>query len=409
MKKKLLTITITIATLLLAGVAIFTAVRIYQLRNQPISPANPSSKPAAFVADASTFICKRGTADEFKVRVSGDENTNCSGTSTGNYYEQCLAGTTSKFDLSTYSVKYKVDLVIDPNNPPDERETLKTSVKVKVTTNWCSEPCGQDLNSDPNKTGALAGGCWSNQKQEDQVATFGTEYTVTRTADPGMGCGSYQIDILPMYGEANNPQPCYASSGFGFVCVTGLTCDAPPTATPPVSPTPNTPTPTSSPIACTALTFKIAAVTPTPTASGSVAPTPTPTPTSTPVSCNNTCSLKSDCESGLVCTSGSCRNPSCNSQTNCTCPTPTATPTAKPLVSCNNGCTDHTDCASGLVCYSGACRNPNCTNITNCTCPITTTTQEPEPELPNAGTSLPTILGISAGVFMLIIALALAL
>lgn len=46
-KGKVATIIIILATFVLAGVAIFTAVRLYQLRQTSISPISPSSKPAA--------------------------------------------------------------------------------------------------------------------------------------------------------------------------------------------------------------------------------------------------------------------------------------------------------------------------------------------------------------------------
>lgn len=47
MKNKATTIIILVITFILAGVAIFTAVRLYQLRQTSISPAAPSSRPAA--------------------------------------------------------------------------------------------------------------------------------------------------------------------------------------------------------------------------------------------------------------------------------------------------------------------------------------------------------------------------
>lgn len=50
MKNKLTTIGIIIATLVLAGVAVFTAIRLYQLRQQPVAPNVPSSKPKAAAA-----------------------------------------------------------------------------------------------------------------------------------------------------------------------------------------------------------------------------------------------------------------------------------------------------------------------------------------------------------------------
>lgn len=46
-KSKFTTIIILIITLVLAGVAIFTAIRLYQLRTQPVAPNVPLSKPRA--------------------------------------------------------------------------------------------------------------------------------------------------------------------------------------------------------------------------------------------------------------------------------------------------------------------------------------------------------------------------
>lgn len=59
-------------------------------------------------------------------------------------------------------------------------------------------------------------------------------------------------------------------------------------------------------------------------------PTPTVTPTPTGSSCNSSCSTNNDCQNGLYCYSGSCRNPLCASDTTCGCAaaTPTATATA---------------------------------------------------------------------------------
>lgn len=50
LKGKIGTLAIIIATLILAGVAIFTAIRLYQLRQQPVAPTAPTSKPEAAAA-----------------------------------------------------------------------------------------------------------------------------------------------------------------------------------------------------------------------------------------------------------------------------------------------------------------------------------------------------------------------
>ena len=47
MKNKIATIGIIIATLILAGVAVFTAIRLYQLRQEAVAPTAPTSKPKA--------------------------------------------------------------------------------------------------------------------------------------------------------------------------------------------------------------------------------------------------------------------------------------------------------------------------------------------------------------------------
>lgn len=50
-KSKIGTIIVIFITLVLAGVAIFTAIRLYQLRQTSVSPISPSSEPAAQEAE----------------------------------------------------------------------------------------------------------------------------------------------------------------------------------------------------------------------------------------------------------------------------------------------------------------------------------------------------------------------
>lgn len=97
---------------------------------------------------------------------------------------------------------------------------------------------------------------------------------------------------------------------------------ATPTATPTMTPTA---TPTSTPT-----------ITPTPTATPTMTATPTATPTETPTatpnSCNGTCGSNSNCQNGMFCFNGFCRNPDCPSQSSCGCPWTTPSPTAPPVV-----------------------------------------------------------------------------
>lgn len=73
--------------------------------------------------------------------------------------------------------------------------------------------------------------------------------------------------------------------------------------------------------------------TPAPTPVPTPTPTliPTPTPTAVPNTCNGSCGSDSNCGSGLICSSGSCRNPLCVSSTSCTCGAATPTPVPTPL------------------------------------------------------------------------------
>lgn len=181
-------------------------------------------------------------------------------------------------------------------------------------------------------------------------------------------------------------------------------------------------------------------------------PTPTATPTASPVPlCNSTCTIDSNCPSGMACykpngqTAGNCRNTQCLTATNCTCatstPTPTASPTATPVITatptptvtasptpvitaspnpqCNYACTSNSNCPSGLICYiasgqtAGNCRNTQCLSETDCTCAVATITPAPKstdtPTLPSAGTGWPTIVGTGFGILVIIGSMLIAL
>lgn len=113
----------------------------------------------------------------------------------------------------------------------------------------------------------------------------------------------------------------------------------------------------------------------TPTATATATATPTATPTPVGNSCNGTCGSNSNCQDGLYCYSGYCRNPLCASDTTCACgsATPTATATA-----------------------------------TSSTTTTTTTQTTPLP-IPVTGTDWPTVGGIGLGVGAILVSLLLAL
>ena len=52
--------------------------------------------------------------------------------------------------------------------------------------------------------------------------------------------------------------------------------------------------------------------------------------------------------------------------------------TPTPSISCNRACTTNNDCANGLICYNDSCRNPSCATNTDCSC-TTSPTSTPTP------------------------------
>jgi len=155
-----------------------------------------------------------------------------------------------------------------------------------------------------------------------------------------------------------------------------------PTATPSISPSASpslSPSPTASP-------STIASATPTPS------PSSTPTPTANPLVCDSSCNTDDDCrsiDSNYICYSATrtCRHINYPQENDCEAPptstaSPTGTPTAAPT--------------SSYIAQSTST-------------PVPGASATPTPELPDAGVSLPTVLGIGFAGLLLIAALFLAL
>lgn len=136
--------------------------------------------------------------------------------------------------------------------------------------------------------------------------------------------------------------------------------------------------------ACT-LTFSIGS-TPTPTKTGTPTPTlppdVTPTKTPTPTLTNTPTATPPDVTNT---------------------PTPTSPPTT-PVVTCNETCTVNTDCGSGLVCLDSVCRNPSCSEEADCLCEEIAIV--PTPKIPVSGA--PSVMGvttIAGGLLLLLLGL----
>lgn len=175
-----------------------------------------------------------------------------------------------------------------------------------------------------------------------------------------------------------------------------------------VSPTPTgtpVPTPTGTP-------GKTPTNTPTPTA------TPTPAVCNSPCSVNDDCTGDNVCFEGFcrnpVCTGESdCVCPGAtatatptptNTPTGTPVPTSTPTPTPVTVATCNEACTVNTDCGTGLVCLDNVCRNPSCSEEADCLCEEIAVV--PTPKIPvSGGTSLMGAFTIGGGFLLLLLGL----
>jgi hypothetical protein len=136
-KSKFGTILVLIATVILAGIAIFTAVRLYKLRQEAVAPNAPTSKPAAAAcveqcpgSDGILRNChppdSDGTSQDsvcntsFKGRVEfcGTKNYCCNGTSWTTTMTACASASPS----------------VNPSSNPVQCEVLSFTISMPSTS-----------------------------------------------------------------------------------------------------------------------------------------------------------------------------------------------------------------------------------------------------------------------------------
>lgn len=332
-KKNLTTILMVGATVLLGGVAVFTAVRLYQLRSEPVAPNAPQSEPEAanegVIIDIPITTRKSGPGDHL---LASQDVTQYSG----------LTCTVSAQAENQSSVHPGNDLTVESGGDSVVLEDVE----------------------------GVAGGSTS----ASGTLVLGNTVTVTLNMGP--------------------------DNSFSAGMNVSLDCD---TSTPP---------PTPEPQACTELVFSISTPTGTPTSTPTTTPTTTPTATPTPKACNVTCSTSAECGNGYTCIDkqDGTGTKACRLSTNPT----SATCQAR---GCNQSCGESSDCESGLTCLDTGggvrrCRDADYPTSSTCTAttntPTSTSTSTPA-SLPAAGVSTPTLIGIAAGILLLVGAFVLAL
>lgn len=316
MKNKIVTVGIIIATLILAGVAIFTAIRLYQLRQEAVAPTAPTSKPKA---QEVPIACQ---SLAFTLQQPG---------------LNCTSKRAWKDDSRNASPIYYLENEIGPNSNLTNNQIFLYSISYK-NTGTATANAASITDILPSQVNFID-------------ADTGCAYTsATRTVVCNLGditpTGNSQKIIRVKVSISATSGP-FINSAVVSSGASTSNCE---------------------------IALNIQAGSPTPTPTPTTTPTATPTnPPGEPNSCNGTCGSNYNCQSGLFCYQGFCRNTSCPSDTDCTCPgtsTPTSTPTATLI--------------------AGA-------------------TPTGEPALPSAGVSLPTIFGIGLGTLLLIGAILLAL
>lgn len=288
MKGKFGTIVILLFTVILAGVAIFTALRLYQLRSQPVAPNVPSSIPRAAENTCSLSFTltppgRQGMCKSASISAVNPDPVK-------NYVISSSVKDGMTADHFSYAV-YNLDNLYGPGNP--KPVCVTTGGDTSGNTSACPTGTHQLTFLDNSPPAA---------RQSGSVAVPLTNLFVT---DENNNKPLVHAQINAYFQLGTNPVSLPEPNCVVFANAAGAE-----TLTP-------TPTPTA-------------------TSTATATPTGTPGPTGAPNSCGGTCGSNANCGSGLYCNTsvGLCRNASCPSQANCTCSgtsAPTPTPTAPAL------------------------------------------------------------------------------
>ncbi len=278
MKGKVGTIIILLFTLILAGVAIFTAVRLYQLRSQPVAPNVPSSIPRAssVCGGIAGTLCTGGEVCIYSNGSTTAPNPDALGT----------CGPAPLAPRNSCSLSFSLAVVSSPTPSPTpgviniSAQCSASGDSATLTWNAVAGATKYNVRLDQldNNASTCTDGWYCSDppdKMLDNLTTLSTSVVVA----PGK---SYEVWVHYVNADGVSAPSTHTS----FICNTSN----------------NTPTPTG-----------------------------TPNPSATPNACNGSCGSNFNCQSNYVCYQGFCRNPSCTTSTTCGCggtstPAPTGTP-----------------------------------------------------------------------------------
>jgi hypothetical protein len=366
LQNKIITALVVTATFILAGVAVFTAVRLYQVRNESVTPTTPTQSDAAgtLAPPSAPRVLRNTTWKESDPPESGETHGSLDYASSKD--EAWIAVRNN----GTSGVLIKGWQNCPPRHDPDgicwpktQDPTFEFTIQPKeVVRVEAVQVCGQLDFDQPYGYG----------RYFDTIKCSGSSTaTPTKTPTPTIKITGSPTKT-PTITATKTPTPTVKSSATPTktptptVKVTGS-----PTPTNTVGPSPTGPAPVLQ--SCKALTFTLSSTTGTPTKT----PTPTSTGTITPT------------VSGTVTVTPTLTDvPRGGGDTPTNTPTPTNTGTGGPTPTTGNGSSPTPTTSGGNIAH---------------------TSPTPEDDLPNAGIALPTLFAAGLGGLVFILAIALAL
>lgn len=380
LSKNKVTLIIVFATVILAGIAIFTAIRLYQLRQQAVAPNVPESQPAAATVAPTTSACQALT---FTLSTSPTPTPSILTCTTAT--DKTLSAT--NFNISTGAViaSNQSTLSIPANT---SNQSAVVSLKQDLTgdfeinthiTSFSTSPTANTANG----VGIIGFSGSSNINLSLSTNNDG-EHIVTLKYSNGSGSAEIGSKVITQTSDISLKLVRLQDQLTGYYKVGNGSFQQVGTSTIPTLAKSNTQlslqlkmSSNQSTTTSTAVLDNFAIYCPSIATS-----TPTITPSSTPIpQCGTSCGSNNDCPTSMVCYVGVCRNPSCTSTSSCVCatafpvPSTTAAPTVAPTKS-----------------------------------PIAALTPTPVPStLPVSGSVTPTILGVASGVILLLVSIAFVL
>ena len=226
MKNKITVIGIVLTTIILAGVAIFTAIRLYQTRSTAVAPNVPSSKPAA-AGEACNPLLKSiqcGKSGELCLQTGSDPSVGICGVPQPGACELSFSlsvstptSTSTATATSTSTSSSSPTTTSSPSSSPTATSTSSATATATATANpQCNYACTSNANCPSGlmcyiPSGSTTGNCRNTQCLTESDCTCAVA-TSTATVKPTAEAS------LPVVGTS---WPTLVGTGFGILVIIG--------------------------------------------------------------------------------------------------------------------------------------------------------------------------------------------